>query len=100
MRLSRLWQSQGKREEARKALEEVHSWFTEGFTTPDLIEAKALLDPLDVVIELNHLSVAAKRKGTWAVQNVAVANLQRFAQSFSACVPENVQVVVITMWHG
>jgi len=46
MSLSRLWQSQGKREEARKALEEVYSWFTEGFTTPDLIEAKALLETL------------------------------------------------------
>jgi predicted ATPase len=44
MSLSRLWQSQGKREEAKKALEEVYSWFTEGFTTPDLIEAKALLE--------------------------------------------------------
>ena len=46
MSLSRLWQSQGKREEARKNLEEVYSWFTEGFTTPDLIEAKALLAEL------------------------------------------------------
>ena len=46
MSLSRLWQSQGKREEARKALEEVYSWFTEGFTTPDLVEAKALLEDL------------------------------------------------------
>jgi tetratricopeptide (TPR) repeat protein len=46
MSLSRLWQSQGKREEAKKTLEEVYSWFTEGFTTPDLIEAKALLEGL------------------------------------------------------
>ena len=46
MSLSRLWQSQGKREEAKKALKEVYSWFTEGFTTPDLIEAKALLEGL------------------------------------------------------
>jgi tetratricopeptide (TPR) repeat protein len=46
MSLSRLWQRQGKREEARKNLEEVYSWFTEGFTTPDLIEAKALLAEL------------------------------------------------------
>jgi adenylate cyclase len=44
--LSRLWQSQGKREEARHILQEIYSWFTEGFTTPDLIEAKALLDGL------------------------------------------------------
>jgi predicted ATPase len=46
MSLSRLRQRQGKREEARKNLEEVYSWFTEGFTTPDLIEAKALLAEL------------------------------------------------------
>ncbi|MDH4196889.1 MAG: protein kinase, partial [Candidatus Aminicenantes bacterium] len=46
MSLSRLWHSQGKREEARRILEEVYSWFTEGFTTPDLIEAKALLEDL------------------------------------------------------
>jgi predicted ATPase len=46
MSLSRLWQRQGKREEARKILEEVYSWFTEGFATPDLIEAKALLEDL------------------------------------------------------
>jgi predicted ATPase len=46
MSLSRLWQRQGKREEARKNLEEVYSWFTEGFTTPDLMEAKALLAEL------------------------------------------------------
>ncbi len=46
MSLSRLWQSQGKREKARTALEAVYSWFTEGFTTPDLIEAKALLEEL------------------------------------------------------
>jgi predicted ATPase len=41
-----LWQRQGKREDARKNLEEVYSWFTEGFTTPDLMEAKALLEDL------------------------------------------------------
>jgi predicted ATPase len=46
MSLSRLWQQQGKREDARKILEEVYSWFIEGFTTPDLIEAKALLEDL------------------------------------------------------
>jgi len=44
--LSRLWQRQGKREEAKRALAEVYAWFTEGFTTPDLVEAKALLNEL------------------------------------------------------
>ncbi|MFQ5813233.1 MAG: AAA family ATPase [Anaerolineae bacterium] len=41
--LCRLWQKQGKREEARQLLAEVYGWFTEGFDTPDLREAKALL---------------------------------------------------------
>jgi adenylate cyclase len=44
--LSRLWQQQGKREEARELLAEIYGWFTEGFDTTDLREAKALLDEL------------------------------------------------------
>jgi predicted ATPase len=44
--LSRLWQQQGKRAEARQMLAEVYGWFTEGFDTPDLQEARALLDAL------------------------------------------------------
>jgi predicted ATPase len=46
MSLSRLWQKQGKREEAHKLLADVYNWFTEGFDTPDLNEAKALLEEL------------------------------------------------------
>jgi class 3 adenylate cyclase/tetratricopeptide (TPR) repeat protein/transcriptional regulator with XRE-family HTH domain len=46
MSLSLLWQSQGKRPEARQLLAEVYDWFTEGFETPDLREAKALLEAL------------------------------------------------------
>ena len=44
--LSRLWQQQGKQEEARKLLSEIYNWFTEGFDTKDLQEAKALLAAL------------------------------------------------------
>jgi predicted ATPase/class 3 adenylate cyclase len=44
--LAKLWQSQGKRDEAYDLLEPVYSWFTEGFDTADLIDAKALLDEL------------------------------------------------------
>jgi predicted ATPase len=43
MSLSRLWQQQGKREAARKVLAETYGWFSEGFDTKDLQEAKALL---------------------------------------------------------
>jgi predicted ATPase len=46
MSLSRLWQQQSKRAEARQLLAPIYSWFTEGFDTPDLQEAKALLDEL------------------------------------------------------
>jgi len=44
--LCRLWHSQGKGTQARDLLAEVHTWFTEGFDTPDLKEARALLDVL------------------------------------------------------
>ena len=44
--LARLWRDQGKREEARAALIEVYDWFTEGFDTPDLVEARTLLEAL------------------------------------------------------
>jgi tetratricopeptide (TPR) repeat protein/energy-coupling factor transporter ATP-binding protein EcfA2 len=46
MSLSRLLQKQGHRENARKMLADVYGWFTEGFETPDLKEAKSLLDGL------------------------------------------------------
>ena len=44
--LARLWRDQGKRAEARDLLAPVYGWFTEGFDTPDLKDAKALLDEL------------------------------------------------------
>ena len=44
--MARLWRDQGKREEARELLAPVYGWFTEGFDTLDLKEAKALLDEL------------------------------------------------------
>ena len=46
MSMARLWRDQGKRQEAHKLLAPVFSWFTEGFDTLDLKEAKALLDEL------------------------------------------------------
>ncbi|HEV8718400.1 MAG TPA: adenylate/guanylate cyclase domain-containing protein [Candidatus Binatia bacterium] len=44
--LARLWHQQGKKVEARQILAEIYGWFTEGFDTKDLQEAKALLDEL------------------------------------------------------
>ena len=46
MRMARLWRDQGTRDEARELLASVYGWFTEGFDTRDLKEAKALLDEL------------------------------------------------------
>ena len=44
--LARLWRSQGKHNEALDLLKPVYNWFTEGFDTKDLKDAKALLDEL------------------------------------------------------
>jgi predicted ATPase len=46
MSMARLWRDQGKRKEARNLLAPVYGWFTEGFDTLDLKEAKSLLDEL------------------------------------------------------
>ena len=46
--LARLWRDQGKRDEARELLAPVYGWFTEGFDTRDLKEAKGLLDELSL----------------------------------------------------
>jgi predicted ATPase len=46
MSLTRLWRDQGKTRQARELLAPVYNWFTEGFDTLDLKEAKALLDEL------------------------------------------------------
>jgi predicted ATPase len=46
MSLSRLWQQQGKRQKAYDLLAPVYEWFTKGFDTADLQEAKGLLDEL------------------------------------------------------
>jgi predicted ATPase len=46
MSLSQLWLQQGKRTEARQLLSGIYDWFTEGFDTRDLQQAKALLEEL------------------------------------------------------
>jgi len=46
MSLARLWQCQGERAEARELLAEIYGWFSEGFDTADLQEAKAFLETL------------------------------------------------------
>jgi len=49
MSLARLYAKQGRRDEARSMLAEIYGWFTEGFDTADLKDAKALLDELSAV---------------------------------------------------
>jgi predicted ATPase len=46
MSLARLWRDQGKTQQARELLAPVYGWFTEGFDTLDLKEAKTLIDEL------------------------------------------------------
>jgi predicted ATPase len=46
MSLARLWQHQGKRDAAHQLLAPIYGWFTEGFDTADLQDARALLDAL------------------------------------------------------
>jgi predicted ATPase len=46
MSLTRLWHQQGKRDEARALLAPIYGWFTEGFDTADLQEARTLLEAL------------------------------------------------------
>ena len=46
MSLTRLWQQQGKTKQAHNVLLDIYGWFTEGFDTKDLQEAKTLLEEL------------------------------------------------------
>src|SRR5208337_5079941 len=53
--LARLWRDQGRRDKAYDLLAPVYGWFTEGFGTLDLKEAKALLDELGKLVSLGNL---------------------------------------------
>jgi class 3 adenylate cyclase/predicted ATPase len=57
MSMARLWRDQGKRHEARDLLAPVYGWFTEGFDTLDLKEAKALLDELAAPGPLSNIGI-------------------------------------------
>jgi predicted ATPase len=57
--MARLWCDQGKRDEARSFLAPVYGWFTEGFDTRDLKEAKGLLDTLADVKPPKKLATSA-----------------------------------------
>jgi predicted ATPase/class 3 adenylate cyclase len=59
MSLARLWQRQGKQDDARQLLNDSFAWFTEGFDTADLREARALLDELGSMKEVGTSGVRA-----------------------------------------
>ena len=62
MTVARLYRDQGKRQRARDLLAPIYGWFTEGFDTLDLKEAKVLLDELaHEVLEVPHSQLACWR---------------------------------------
>jgi class 3 adenylate cyclase len=73
MSMARLWRDQGKRDEARDLLAPVYGWFTEGFDTLDLKEAKALLD------ELTSCALPTQPITEW----LAKIGLERYAGAFA-----------------
>ena len=66
--LARLWAERGERQQALDLLAPVYDWFTEGFDTPDLIEAKALLESLD-----ERYRRLADEPGTWSIRRRSFA---------------------------
>ena len=61
MSLSRLWHQQGKKEEARQMLAEIYNWFTEGFGTADLQEARMLIEELSCMEDFTVIPTAGGR---------------------------------------
>jgi predicted ATPase len=53
--LARLWHKQGKTKDALRMLEQIYGWFTEGFDTPDLKDARLLLNEMADHIQTNYL---------------------------------------------
>jgi len=71
--LARLWRDHGNRQQARELLAPVYGWFTEGFDTADLKQAKALLDELT--------EPAIGRSGLLGDHRAAVARTRRQLRS-------------------
>ena len=59
----RLWQQQGKKNEAHEMLSEIYNWFTEGFDTKDLQEAKALLKEVGEGVLMDLFAVCDHVRG-------------------------------------
>ena len=67
--MARLWRDQGKPQQARELLAPVYGWFTEGFDTRDLKEAKALLDALSSSPDAPLTSKDATSVGKTAIES-------------------------------
>jgi predicted ATPase len=85
--LARLWRDQGKVQQARELLAPVYGWFTEGFDTRDLKEAKALLQELALWMRVQRLPASkqarllrARRRSTWLCKEAEAT-----APSLGAC---------------
>ena len=71
MSLSRLWSDQGKKADARQVLAEIYEWFTEGFDTADLQEAKGLLEErIGAAVFVNTLGWT-RTAAVWSAQSCA-----------------------------
>ena len=72
MSMARLWCDQGKRDQVRELLAPVYGWFTEGSDTPDLKQAKTLIDELasGCTCRLVADFVAEVGYGRWAVGSI------------------------------
>ena len=79
--LARLWQSQGKRQDAYELLAPVYGWFTEGFDTKDLLDAKSLLAELAPFADSTQAGTPMILSGLW-------------------CRNDRRQAVLYCMWDG
>jgi predicted ATPase len=94
MSLARLWQRQGRRGDACGALSAVYGAYTEGFTTPDLVDAAALLESL---AWYQSPSIAAKNEFGFDGLRNDLVTIERFQKMFeSRFTPKSVSTSIVT----
>ena len=82
MSLARLWRDQGKPQQARELLAPVYGWFTEGFDTLDLKEAKALLG-VNAIIDLGYQDAGSFASGTVSLTISHLSEPQTFRSALA-----------------
>ena len=90
--LSKLWHQQGKTTEARQLLEEIYSWFTEGFETKDLQEAEVLLSTVGGHVEQKPRLDSSQAAAPTPAPSFSVQPAQRPPLAQSSATPEPSQV--------